>query len=208
MYPIPDAQCPATESVKSESASFASIHLEYRPHRTERPVFPGRGALHLRVKVLGLFRSRLALGRTRAAASAEPDGHDQTEIEQCVPPDGQNRLAANKLEKLVLRGQTDVLVSALTIFENHDGRNTTDAVLTSGERGLINVELADLCVSAEGIGHLIDDRSQGATRAAPRGGKIYENGLVRRKHLVGEVDVVELENLVGCHDGAKIMPEA
>jgi hypothetical protein len=98
-----------------------------------------------------------------------------------------------------------VLISALAIFEDHDGGDTANAVLLGGQRRIVDVEFPHFGLVPERVGDLVDDRGECATGSTPSGREIHKDGLVGAQHLFGKVDVIENLDLVRRHSEANIM---
>lgn len=99
-----------------------------------------------------------------------------------------------------------MLLRALTVSENHDGRNAAHTKLASGQWRFVDVELAHDTLFAQFIGNLIDDRGELLTRTAPCRRKIHEDGLAALEDFLIEIEIIEDLDVFGCHDFWNITP--
>jgi tRNA (guanosine-2'-O-)-methyltransferase len=108
-------------------------------------------------------------------------------------------LLSDQFDELLFRRQAHVLCGALALFEDHDGRDATNAVLAGGGRRVIDVELADAGFAVKFIGKLLDDGRKGFARPTPSSRKVDDHGHIRFEDFLIEVIVIEHAHLVRSH---------
>src|ERR1700712_2570016 len=105
---------------------------------------------------------------------------------------------------LGLGSRTNLLPDDLAVFDHEQGGDAADLELLRGCRALVDVHGRHFNATFELTRELTDERSDGATGLAPRGGEIHQHRDARLEHFRVEVDVVHVDYFFAAHPGSPV----